>query len=70
MKVFAQGSACRATAATNMNEHSSRSHLLLQVEVTTTCLDGLPVKAKLFLVDLAGAVICCELLHSPYTIVL
>jgi kinesin family protein C2/C3 len=58
MTVFAQGSACRATAATNMNEHSSRSHLLLQVEVTTTSLDEMPVKAKLYLVDLAGWTAC------------
>jgi kinesin family protein C2/C3 len=55
MTVFARGSAIRATSATNVNEHSSRSHSILVVEVTT-CLDGSsPVKAKLFLVDLAGS---------------
>ena len=55
MKVFARGSAIRATSATNVNEHSSRSHSILVVEVTT-CVEGSsPVKAKLFLVDLAGS---------------
>ena len=38
-----------------MNEHSSRSHLLLQVDVTTIAHGGTPVKAKLYLVDLAGS---------------
>jgi kinesin family protein C2/C3 len=55
MTVFARGSAIRATAATNANEHSSRSHSILVVEVTTCTEGSSPVKAKLFLVDLAGS---------------
>jgi len=55
MAVFARGSAIRATAATNVNEHSSRSHSILVVEVTTCTEGSSPVKAKLFLVDLAGS---------------
>ena len=55
MAVFARGSAIRATSATNVNEHSSRSHSILVVEVTTCTEGSSPVKAKLFLVDLAGS---------------
>ena len=55
MEVFARGSANRATTATNLNEHSSRSHSILCVHVTTTSNDGMPVTGKLYLVDLAGS---------------
>jgi kinesin family protein C2/C3 len=55
MEVFAKGTENRATATTNMNEHSSRSHLILQVTVTTTVHGETPVTAKLTLVDLAGS---------------
>ena len=55
MMVFARGSANRATAATNLNERSSRSHLILQVSVTTSTNDESSVRAKLSLVDLAGS---------------
>lgn len=55
MKVFGQGSANRATASTNLNEHSSRSHLILTVTVTSTLGDGASVRGKLNLVDLAGS---------------
>lgn len=54
LQVFAKGSANRATAATNLNELSSRSHSVLSVDVTTVT-NGTPVRAKLFLVDLAGS---------------
>jgi len=54
LQVFAKGSANRATAATNLNELSSRSHSVLSVDVTTVT-NGSPVRAKLFLVDLAGS---------------
>lgn len=55
MSVFAQGSSNRAVAATKMNERSSRSHLIVQVEVTFE-EEGQPqIKGKLFLVDLAGS---------------
>ena len=57
MEVFSKGSANRATASTCMNEHSSRSHLILIVHVTTVLGDGPPMKGKLHLVDLAGAFI-------------
>jgi hypothetical protein len=55
MAVFGRGSANRMTATTNLNERSSRSHLILQVTVTTVSEDELPVRAKLSLVDLAGS---------------
>lgn len=44
-----------ATAATNMNETSSRSHSILIIYVTTIINNGLPVTGKLYLVDLAGS---------------
>ena len=34
------------------NLYSSRSHLILLVDVTTTIAGSMPVKAKLYLVDL------------------
>eukprot|EP01035_Chromulina_nebulosa_P018038 gene18038-23680_t len=55
MEVFAKGSANRATTSTNLNERSSRSHLILSVTVTTKTGDSPGVKAKLNLVDLAGS---------------
>jgi hypothetical protein len=45
----------RATTATNLNEHSSRSHSILIVHVTTSTDDGVPITGKLYLVDLAGS---------------
>ena len=36
VKKFAMGKKNRATAITNMNEHSSRSHAILRVTVTGT----------------------------------
>ena len=58
MAVFAEGSNNRATASTNLNEHSSRSHSILIVSVTSQVGDGVPVHGKLYLVDLAGRLIC------------
>jgi hypothetical protein len=55
MEVFARGSANRATATTNLNEHSSRSHSILLIDVTTTARGCAPVRSKLYLVDLAGS---------------
>ncbi|XP_037550723.1 kinesin-like protein KIFC3 [Nematolebias whitei] len=55
-KVFELGHVNRATACTNLNEHSSRSHALLVITVsgsnstTGTCTQG-----RLNLVDLAGS---------------
>jgi kinesin family protein C2/C3 len=55
MSVFSRGTANRATATTNLNEHSSRSHLIVQVDVTTQRGTDTPVKGRLNLVDLAGS---------------
>jgi Kinesin motor domain len=55
MEVFAKGTNNRATTSTNLNEHSSRSHLIMLIEVSTAQGDSPPVKSKLFLVDLAGS---------------
>ncbi|CAM9810354.1 unnamed protein product, partial [Ectocarpus fasciculatus] len=55
MSVFARGSANRATITTNLNEHSSRSHSILLVDVTTCVHGSAPVVGKLYLVDLAGS---------------
>ena len=55
MEVFAKGSNNRATTSTNLNEHSSRSHLIMLIEVSTAQGDSPPVRSKLFLVDLAGS---------------
>lgn len=50
-----KGNANRATAATTMNEHSSRSHMVLWVDVYSG-FEGQPEnKGTLFLVDLAGS---------------
>ncbi len=57
LALFKQGKANRATAATNINEHSSRSHAILIVEVVKDLSsNGGPIsKGKLYLVDLAGS---------------
>ena len=49
------GSAARSTAQTKMNAMSSRSHVVVTVNVTQKKIDGTTVKAKLHLVDLAGS---------------
>jgi kinesin family protein 5 len=44
------------TCATNMNEHSSRSHLIFLLTLNqTTITDGTSKTSKLFLIDLAGS---------------
>jgi len=51
-----QGSRSRATASNNVNEHSSRSHLVLTLKVVATRRDtGLTTHGKLNLIDLAGS---------------
>ena len=55
MSVLDKGSANRATSATNINEHSSRSHCIMMINVTTVSNGGIPVLGKLCLVDLAGS---------------
>jgi kinesin family protein C2/C3 len=55
MALLKRGNANRATASTNLNEHSSRSHMVLSVEVESG-LEGEPAnKGTLYLVDLAGS---------------
>ena len=53
--VMDQGSANRKTACTNMNEHSSRSHLLFKLTIKVTNADGKMATGKLVLIDLAGS---------------
>jgi hypothetical protein len=53
--VFVQGTANRATAHTNLNEHSSRSHCLMQVELVTKQRGSVPCRSRMYLVDLAGS---------------
>ena len=62
---FKRGNSSRATAVTNLNEHSSRSHSLLIVTVATRILNEIDsnmeesvrdeTNGKLYLVDLAGS---------------
>lgn len=55
MDLLKKGNSNRATACTNLNEHSSRSHMVLLVDVTSG-LEGQPSnKGCLYLVDLAGS---------------
>ncbi len=54
LRVFAKGSANRATRSTHLNEHSSRSHSVLCIDVSSAS-GGTSTHAKLYLVDLAGS---------------
>ena len=49
------GTANRATGSTNLNEHSSRSHLIVSIDVEVNNGDLACTKGKLVLVDLAGS---------------
>lgn len=49
-----RGNSNRAKASTNLNEHSSRSHMILHVEVTSGVGEA-KSKGNLYLVDLAGS---------------
>lgn len=54
--VIHKGKQNRSTFATNMNEHSSRSHLVLSLYATCTSRHGAPgMRGKLHLIDLAGS---------------
>lgn len=55
MSVMERGSSNRAIAATNIHQHSSRSHSVLIVDVDTSTNSGPPVTGRLYLVDLAGS---------------
>jgi kinesin family protein C2/C3 len=54
LNVLDRGNSNRATASTNLNEHSSRSHMVLQVEVTSGLGEAMST-GTLYLVDLAGS---------------
>ena len=55
-ELFQQAERNRATASTNMNEHSSRSHMMLTVSIyCENLLTGVKTYGKLNLVDLAGS---------------
>jgi kinesin family protein C2/C3 len=56
MRVMRQGGAARKTGKTNMNEHSSRSHLVFAIIVKgVNKARGETVESRLNLVDLAGS---------------
>ena len=54
LAVVEKGRQSRVVGHTDMNEHSSRSHCLVRLIVTTTHEDGSIAKAKVYLIDLAG----------------
>eukprot|EP00798_Chlamydomonas_sp_ICE-L_P005079 gene5079-34877_t len=55
-RLINKGRGNRSTFATNMNEHSSRSHLVLSVYITgVNSKTNQSVKGKLHLIDLAGS---------------
>lgn len=55
MEVFSKGSGNRATTSTNCNETSSRSHLIMLIDIDIIQGNNTPIHSKLFLVDLAGS---------------
>lgn len=54
LSVVETGNALRHTSATGMNEQSSRSHIILTLQLSQSCLNH-SVSSKLCLVDLAGS---------------
>lgn len=58
LRVLARGNENRAVAATSVHEYSSRSHMVLVVEVVgkpPASVDAPETRGKLYLVDLAGS---------------
>mmetsp|Transcript_30249 Transcript_30249/g.34857 ORF Transcript_30249/g.34857 Transcript_30249/m.34857 type:complete len:688 (+) Transcript_30249:2095-4158(+) len=55
LQLLERGNSNRSTASTSMNEHSSRSHMVLRVEVSITVGGNPATTGNLFLVDLAGS---------------
>ena len=55
LDAFEQGNATRSVTATAMNATSSRSHMVLMVDVATRTNGGAEVMGRLYLVDLAGS---------------
>lgn len=54
LKALDRGNANRATASTNLNEHSSRSHMILRVDITSG-VGETKSRGSLYLIDLAGS---------------
>lgn len=54
-RLLQRGSELRAVASTDMNVESSRSHAILQIDLTQESLQDGIKRSKLFLVDLAGS---------------
>ena len=56
MKLWEIGSKNRVVGKTNMNEHSSRSHLIYTIEAHgINSLENVHFSGKLHLIDLAGS---------------
>ena len=55
VKLLKSGNESRAKAATDLNEHSSRSHMVLTVEIKSGIVGEEPTSGTLYLVDLAGS---------------
>jgi hypothetical protein len=55
MNIYAKGSKIRAKASTLLNVNSSRSHLVVQINIAFQTVDEHKTQAKLYLVDLAGS---------------
>jgi kinesin family member C2/C3 len=55
MTLLKRGNSNRATASTDLNEHSSRSHMVLSVDVESGLGKSCTNKGTLYLVDLAGS---------------
>lgn len=55
MSVIKEGALQRASASTNLNNNSSRSHAVLTLFLKQTFVDGIELSSKLNLVDLAGS---------------
>jgi kinesin family protein C2/C3 len=53
--ILERGQENRTVACTDMNEHSSRSHLLLQIHGSMTTSEGKTMSSQITLVDLAGS---------------
>lgn len=56
MRCIDKGHSIRATCATNINEHSSRSHLVVSLSIRGECAqDKSTLSARLHMIDLAGS---------------
>lgn len=56
LRAMREGAKSRATASTNMNEHSSRSHLVMTVRIHShNARTGAKTSSRISFVDLAGS---------------